>query len=151
MVEKQTGKCIKIIHSDQGGEYRLGDFMNCCRSHGIVQLFIVAHTPQQNGVAEQKNNTLVECARSMLQGKGLSNGFWVEAINTNVYLKNKSPTKCLGFKTPFEALYGFKPAVIHLRVFGSKYFSHIPKVDRKKLDPKATQCIFVGYGTEFKA
>ena len=87
----------------------------------------------------------------MLQGKGLSNGFWEEAINTAVYLKNRSPTKCLGFKTPFEALFGFKPAVSHLRIFGSKAYAHIPKADRKKLDPKALKCIFVGYGTEFKA
>ena len=109
------------------------------------------HTPQKNGVAERKNRTLVECARSMLQGKGLSNGFWAEAINTAVYLKNRSSTKCLGFKTPFEALFGFKPAVSHLRIFGSKAYAHIPKADRKKLDPKALKCIFVGYGTEFKA
>ena len=79
----------------------------------------------------------------MLQGKGLSNGFWAEAINTVVYLKNRSPTKCLGFKTPFEALFGFKPAVSHLRIFGSKAYAHIPKADRKKLDPKAMKCIFV--------
>eukprot|EP00253_Pinus_taeda_P018459 PITA_18459 len=113
--------------------------------------YTVPHTPQQNGVAERKNKTLVECARSMLQGKGLSNIFWAEAINTDVYLKNRSPTRFLGFKTPFEALYGFKPAVNHLRVFGSKAFAHVPKADRKKLDPKAVKCIFVGYGTEFKA
>eukprot|EP00253_Pinus_taeda_P025696 PITA_25696 len=87
----------------------------------------------------------------MLQGKGLSNSFWAEAINIVVYLKNRSPTRYLGFKTPFEALYGFKPEVNHLRVFGSKAFAHIPKADRKKLDPKAVRCIFVGYGTEFKA
>ena len=86
----------------------------------------------------------------MLQGKGLSNGFWVEAINIAVYLKNRSPTKCLGFKTPFEALFGFKIEMSHLRVFGSKAFAHIPKTHRKKLDPKAIKCIFVGYGTEFK-
>ena len=87
----------------------------------------------------------------MLQGKGLSNGFWAQAINTNVYLKNRSPTKCLNFKTPFEALYGYKPAVNHLRFFRSKSFSPIPKEYRKKLNPKATKCIFVGYCTEFKA
>ena len=87
----------------------------------------------------------------MLQGKGLSNSFWAEAINTVVCLKNKSTTRYLGFKTPFEALYGFKPAVKYLRLFGSKAFAHIPKADRKKLDPKAVRCIFVGYGTEFKA
>eukprot|EP00253_Pinus_taeda_P010841 PITA_10841 len=87
----------------------------------------------------------------MLQGKGLSNSFLEEAINIVVYLKNKSPTTYLGFKTPFEALYGIKPAVNHLRVFGSKAFAHIHKADRKKLDPKAVRCIFVGYGIEFKA
>eukprot|EP00253_Pinus_taeda_P024154 PITA_24154 len=113
--------------------------------------YAVPHTPQQNGVAERKNRTLVECARSMLQSKGLSNMFSAKAIDTAVYLKNRSPTRFLGFKTPFEALYGFKPAVNHLRVFGSKAFAHVPKADRKKLDPKAVKCILVGYGTEFKA
>eukprot|EP00253_Pinus_taeda_P005243 PITA_05243 len=125
--------------------------MNFCKQHGIIQQFTVPHTPQQNGVAERKNRTLVECARSMLQGKGISNGLWAEAINTAVYLKNRSPTKCLGFKTPFEALFGLKPTVDHLRIFGSKAFAHILKLDRKKLDPKALKCIFVGYGTEYKA
>eukprot|EP00253_Pinus_taeda_P032251 PITA_32251 len=125
--------------------------MKFCKSHRIVQQYTVPHTPQQNGVAERKNRTLVECARSMLQGKGMSNSFWAEAINTAVYLKNRSPTRYLGFKTPFEDLYGFKPVVNHLRVFGSKAFAHIPKADRKKLDPKEIRCIFVGYGTEFKA
>jgi len=87
----------------------------------------------------------------MLQGKGLSNGSWAEAINTAVYLKNMNPTKCLNFKTPFEAFYGYKPAANHLRVFGSKVFAHIPKDDRKKSNPKAMKCIFVGHYTEFKA
>eukprot|EP00253_Pinus_taeda_P035070 PITA_35070 len=151
MIENQTAKKIKILCSDQGGEYRLNEFMNFCKQHGIIQQFTVPHTPQQNGVAERKNRTLVECARSMLQGKGISNGLWVEAINTDVYLKNRSPTKCLGFKTLFEALFGLKPAVDHLRIFGSKAFAHVPKPDRKKLDPKALKCIFVGYGTEYKA
>lgn len=67
-----------------------------------MQQFTVPHTPQQNGVAKRKNRTLVECARSMLKSKGLSNSFWAEAINTIVYLKNRSPTKYLEHKTPFE-------------------------------------------------
>ena len=81
----------------------------------------------------------------------MSNGFWVEAINTAVYLKNMSPTKSLEFKTPFEALLGFKSIIKHLRVFGSKAFSHVPKEDRKKLDSKAIKCTFVGYCIKFKA
>jgi len=78
----------------------------------------------------------------MLKGKNLSNGFWADAINIAIYLKNRSPTKSLDFKTPFEYLYGFKPTVSHLRVFGSKIFAHIPKEDRKKLDVKALKCIY---------
>ena len=119
MVEKQTRKCIKIVRYDQGGEYTSRDFNSSCKNNGIIQEFTVPSTPQQNGVVERKNMTLVECARSMLKGKNSSNGFWLEAINTVVYLKNRSPTNILDMKTPFEVLYGFKPEVGHLRVFGS--------------------------------
>ena len=80
----------------------------------------------------------------MLKGKNMSNGFSTEAINTVVYLKNRSPTKSLHHKTPFEALYGYKPIVSHLRVFGSKEFSHVFKEDRRKLDAKAINCYFLG-------
>ena len=113
------------------GEYRLGEFMDFCKHHGIVQQFTVPHTPQQNGVAERKNKTLVECARSMIQGKGLSNDLWEEAINTAVYLKNRSPTRCLGFKTPFEALFGFKSAMSHLRILGQNLMLiHLRQIGR---------------------
>lgn len=68
-----------------------------------------------------------------------------------MYLKDKIPTKSIDFKTPFEALLRFKPIVSHLKVFGSKAFSHVPKEDTKKLDSKAIKCIFFGYYTEFTA
>ena len=87
----------------------------------------------------------MECARSMLKGKNLSNSFWAEVINIAVYLKNRSPTRSLDFKTPFEALFGYKHVAKHLRVFCSNAFAHIPKEDRNKLDSKAIKCIFVGY------
>ena len=73
----------------------------------------------------------------MLKGKNLSNGFWAKAVSTAIYLKNRSPTRSLESKTPFEALYGYKPPIKHLRIFGCKAFSHIPKEDRRKLDSKA--------------
>ena len=130
MVEKQTEKSIKILRSDQGGEYKSGDFNKYCKDNGIVQQFTVPSTPQQNGVAERKNRTLVECARSMMKGKSLSNTFWGEAINTAVYLKNRSPTRSLDNITPFEALYGFKPVVQNLKVFGCTAFAHIPSTHK---------------------
>jgi hypothetical protein len=150
MVEKQATKSIKILRSDQGGEYKLGDFNKYCKDNGIVQQFTVPHTPQQNGVTERKSRTLVECARSMMKGKNLSNAFCAEAINTAVYLKNRIPTRCLDNVTPFEALNGSKLAVYNFKVFGCKAFSHIPKENRRKLDAKAIKCIFIGYCSEFK-
>ena len=129
-VEKQTGNYIKILRSDQGGEYTFGAFKRYCTNNGIQQQFTVTDTPQQNGVVERKNITLVESARNMLQGKNISNGFWAEAINTTVSLKNRSPTKKLELQTPFQVFYGYKPEISHLRIFGSRTFAHIPKDDR---------------------
>ena len=86
----------------------------------------------------------MECARSTMKGKNITNGFWDEAISTVVYLKNRKPTKSLSHNTPFEDLYGYKPEVGHLRVFGSKESAHIPKYDRRKLDAKSIKCIFIG-------
>ena len=59
MIEKHTGKCIKILRYDQGGEYTVGAFNSYCKDNGIIHQFTVPHRPQQNGVAERKNKTLV--------------------------------------------------------------------------------------------
>lgn len=67
-----------------------------------------------------------------------------------MYLKNRSPTKSLDYKTPFEALFGFKPAVSHLRLFGCRDFVHVPKENRNKLDSKAISYTFIGYYNEYK-
>jgi len=114
MVKKQSDKCIKFLRSDQGGEYTSVVFKNYCKNNGIQQQFTKPHTPQQNGVAERKNKILMKSARNMLQVKKNSNGFWVEAINIVVYLKNKSPTKILDLETPFEVFHGYKPKVSNL-------------------------------------
>ena len=91
-VEKQTRKCIKIVRYDQGGEYTSRDFNSYCKNNGIIQQFTVPSTPQQNGVAERKNMTLMECARSMLKGKNISNGFCIQF--SSLIFGNMS--KCLG-------------------------------------------------------
>ena len=93
----------------------------------------------------------MESAHSMLQGKNISNGFWAEAINTDVYLKNRSPTKKLELQTPFEVFHGYKPEISHLIIFGSRDFAYIPKYDRRKLDAKSIKCVFVVYCDDQKA
>ena len=109
------------------------------------------YTPQQNGVSERLNRTLVEMARTMLKHKKLEHSFWAEAITTANYIKNRCPTKALQDLTPHEVWTGRKPNIDHLRTFGSTAYAHIPKEKRSKLDSKALQGIFLGYSEESKA
>ena len=76
--------------------------------------------------------------------------FWAEALSTAIYLRNRSPTKAVKNITPYEAWFGEKPRVDHLRVFGSTVYAHIPKDERGKLDSKAQKCVLLGYGSETK-
>ena len=86
----------------------------------------------------------------MLADAKLPKKFWAEALVTASYLRNRSPTKALAGKTPYEAWNGEKPHVHHLRVFGCAAYAHISNDERKKLDPKSKRCILLGYGTEVK-
>ncbi|GKA91411.1 retrovirus-related pol polyprotein from transposon RE1 [Tanacetum coccineum] len=108
-VEKQTGSFIKILRSDQGKEYNSKELDKFCEDKGMHKQLTSRYTPQQNGVFERKNQTIVEIAKSMMHEKGLPKSFWVEAVYTAVYLLNRSPTKALDNKTPLEAWNGRKP------------------------------------------
>ncbi len=112
------------------------------RDEGIRYEKTIPKTPQQNGVAERLNRTLVESARSMLLDANLSKQYWAEAVSMAVYLRNRCPTKAVEGKTPYEAWYGQKPKVDHLRVFGCDAFAHIPKDERGKFDTKTRKCIY---------
>lgn len=105
----------------------------------------VPYSPAQNGAAERMNRTLVESARSMLSRADLPTEFWAEALNTAVYLRNRSPTSTVKGSTPHECFFGHKPDISHLKVFGCQAFLHIPDKLRKKFDEKCRQVIFVGY------
>jgi len=110
-----------------------------------------SYSPQQNGVAERKNRTLVERARSMLNSKNLQINLWAEAIATAVYLSNLSPTKAVMDRTPYEAWFGTKPNVSHLKIFGCITYTKIPVQNLQKLDNRAQKGIFVGYCADSKA
>ena len=111
----------------------------------------VPHSPEQNGVAERMNRTLMESARSMLSHAGLSNRYWAEAVATAAYIRNRIPTAAIKEgQTPYERWYGKKPNVSHLKVFGCMAFAHIPDGQRQKLDKKSEKLRFVGYSIHSK-
>ncbi|KAM1578272.1 hypothetical protein ACFX1Z_039846 [Malus domestica] len=146
-VELQSGYKLKKLRSDRGGEYVSVEFREFCEEMGMERQFTVGYTPQQNGVAERKNRTIVEMSKCMMIEKGVPFEFWAEAVNTSVYILNRCPTKSLDKKTPFEAYSGRKPGIKHLKIFGSVCYAYIPRQVRQKLDETSTKCIFLGYGT----
>jgi hypothetical protein len=111
---------------------------------------ITRYTPQQNGVAERKNQTIMNMERSLFKEKCLSNLFWAEYVACSIYLLNRSPTTSVKMKVPQEAWSGIKLNVVHLRTFGCISVTHIPSELRRKLDDRSEKCIFVGYNETSK-
>ncbi|CAL9028348.1 unnamed protein product [Prunus brigantina] len=121
-------KCkLVTLRSDRGGEYTSNAFQEFCKERGIKHQLTAAYTPQQNGIAERKNRTILEMTRSMLKEKSLPKQFWAEAVQCSVYLLNRCPTKSVKNKTPQEAWSGYKPNVAHLRIFGCVAYAQVPK------------------------
>ncbi|RVW66143.1 Retrovirus-related Pol polyprotein from transposon TNT 1-94 [Vitis vinifera] len=125
MVEKRTGKVVKTLRTDNGLEFCNKDFDEFCRKESIVRHRTVRHTPQQNGVAERMNQTLVQRARCMRIDAGLSKKFWAEAVNTAAYLVNRSPSTAIDFKTPQEVWSGKPSNYSGLKIFGCPAYAHI--------------------------
>ena len=151
LVENQTGKKIRDLRSDNGGEYTSKEFMDFCTGEGIRRELTVPYNPQQNGVAERKNRAIVGAARAMLHDQGLPLFLWTEACHTAVYLQNRSRHRAVGSMTPEEDFSGKKPEVGHFRVFGCITYSYIPSEKRTKLEPMEERGIFVGYSETSKA
>lgn len=101
LVENRTGRKIKCLQTDNGKEFVNQEFNNFLKKNGIERRLTVMHTPEQNGIAERKNRTLVEMARCLMIQSKLTTSFWGEAINTANYIRNRCPTSSLGGKTPY--------------------------------------------------
>ena len=134
---------IKKLHTDRGGEYLSTEFSDYLASIGTIRNFTVHDTPEHNGVAERLNRTLLEKVRAMLHGPGLLKFLWGEAISHAVYLKNRTATKALEGKTPYEVFHGAKPNLRGLPEFGARVWVHNP--DGSKLDGRSVVGRWVGY------
>ena len=142
--EAECGHTLRVLRTDNGGEFTAAEFASYCADEGIQRHYSAPYSPQQNGVVERRNQTVVGMARALLKQRGMPAVFWGEAVLTTVYILNRSPTKALDGRTPYEAWHGRKPAVSHLRVFGclafAKEHGHIGK-----LDDRSTPGVFIGY------
>ena len=102
-MEKSSGRRLKVLRTDNGDEYTSTEFEDYLREEGVCHERTVPKTPEQNGVAERLNRTLVEMTRAMLIDSKLPHRFWAEALATAAYLRNRCPTKAVNGMTPHEA------------------------------------------------
>ncbi|GAU39416.1 hypothetical protein TSUD_323640 [Trifolium subterraneum] len=141
LVEKEADCAVKCLRTDRGGEFTSSNFNEFCSEHGIQRQLTAAYTPQQNGVSERKNRTLLNMVRSMTTGKNVPKRFWPEAVVWATYVINRSPTLSVKDVTPEEAWSGTKPLVSHFKLFGCIGYVHIPEAQRRKLDPEGIKCV----------
>src|SRR6266702_4795510 len=149
--ELETGKCLKILRSDGGGEYIAGAVQVYVKEKGIQHEMTTPDTPQHNGVAERMNRTLLDKVWSMLRDASLPKSYWYDALEYAALLHNVTPTRALNGVTPEEAWSGNKPDVSHLCVFGARAFVHVPDKQRSKLGAKSLTCTFLGYAKNQRA
>ncbi|CAJ2637485.1 unnamed protein product [Trifolium pratense] len=150
----QNEKSLKItsIRSDHGGEFQNAFFEEFCEEHGIFLNFSAPRTPQQNGVVERKNRSLIELARTMLSDSNLPKYFWADAVSTACYVSNRVIIRPILKKTPYELFKGRKPNISHFHIFGCKCFVlNNDKDNLGKFDEKSDEGIFLGYSLTSKA
>ena len=145
------------MRSDRVGEYYCkytengqapGAFAKFLQENGIVAQYTMPGSPDQNGVAERRNRTLMDMVRSMRSNTKLPQYLWIETLKTVVYILNRVPTKDI-YKTPFESFKGWKPSLRHI-VWGCPSEVRIYNPQEKKLDPRTISGYFIGYDERSK-
>jgi hypothetical protein len=149
--QNEFGLRIKKIRSDNGTEFKNSQIEGFLEDEGIKHEFSSPYTPQQNGVVERKNRTLLDMARTMLDEYKTPDRFWAEAINTACYSINRLYLHRILKKTSYELLTGKKPNVSYFRVFGSKCFILVKRGRKSKFAPKAVEGFLLGYNSNTRA
>jgi hypothetical protein len=155
--QNEFGLRIKKIRSDNGMEFKKFKFYSSStwcmvlEEEGIKHEFSSPYTPQQNGVVERKNRTLLDMARTMLDEYKTPDRFLAEAINTACYSINRLYLQWILKKTSYELLTGKKPNVSYFRVFGSKCFILVKRGRKSKFAPEAVEGFLLGYDSNTRA
>src|SRR5271169_1936915 len=145
MLETELGAKIKRIRTDGGSEYKR--FVDAyLKEEGIRHEVTAPYHPDQNGVVERANRTIMGRVRAIIEDAKFPRELWDEIAKTVVYLKNRSPTAALNNLTPYEAWHKRKPNLQHLRILGCTAYVHIPEEKRIKLDSHTMEGQLIGYG-----
>ncbi|KAJ9547279.1 hypothetical protein OSB04_019822 [Centaurea solstitialis] len=150
-VENKTNLKVKVIRSDNGTEFKNADLNSFCEAKGIERQYSAPRTPQQNGVAERRNRTLIEATRTMLVDSKLPITFWAEAVNTACYVQNRVLIVKSKGKTPYELFEKKKPFIGFLKPFGCPCTILNTKSQLGKFDSKSEDGFLVGYSSQSKA
>lgn len=151
-IERMKNKLKKkpvIFRSDRGTEYMDQRFQQYLADEGIWFECTVGYCPEQNGMAEKKNDTLMNAARTMLEESSLPMNHWAEAVSLANHDLNRIISRG-NTKSPFETMFGKKPKWSDFHQFGCEVYVKIPDVKRRKLDPKAVKMRFVGFDAKSK-
>jgi hypothetical protein len=149
--QNEFGFRIKKIRSDNGTEFKNSQIEGFLKDEGIKHEFSSPYTPQQNGVVERKNRTLLDMARTMLDEYKTSDRFWAKAIYIACYAINRLYLHRILKKTSYKLLTGKKPNVSYFRVFGSKCFILVKRGRKSKFAPKAVEGFLLGYDSNTRA
>ncbi|KAI3802038.1 hypothetical protein L1987_30161 [Smallanthus sonchifolius] len=147
-IENLFSLSVKTIRSDHGTEFKNATLDSFCESKGISRQFSAPRTPQQNGVAERRNRTLIEAARTMIVDSKLPVTFLAEAVNTACFVQNRVLITKSCNKTPYEIMYKRKPVIDFFRKFGCVCTMLNTSEQLNKFEAKADECYFVGYSNQ---
>ncbi|GKB58052.1 zinc finger, CCHC-type containing protein [Tanacetum coccineum] len=129
-IEMEMRMKLRMLRTDRGGEFTSNEFTKYCKENGIARQLTAPYSPQQNGVVERRNRTVLSTTRSMMKAMKLPLTFWAEAVKHAIYILNRVPTRALVDKTPYEALYNRKPNLENLRIFGCTAYAKITLLEK---------------------
>lgn len=141
----KQGHRISILFSDQGGEYKSKKMEKICAERGVVQQFSSAGCPDQNGLIERANRTVMEACRAMLFTSGAPAQCWIWALEALVMVHNYLPHSALAGISPHQKVYQTTPPHMHLRTWGCSALVLTTTGSVRKLDPRARKFVFIGY------
>ncbi|GJT89188.1 zinc finger, CCHC-type containing protein [Tanacetum coccineum] len=143
-IENELRKTLKMLRTGRGGEFTSNEFTQYCKKNGIARQLTAPYSPQQNGVVERRNRTIMSTTRCMIKAANMPQNFWAEAVRHAIYILNSVPTKALEDITPYEAIKQRKPNLEKLRVCSCIAYAKVPSQRLTKLDDRSSRMVYLG-------